>query len=78
MLGSTDFNTSHVVVYPYLEHEDEMEEYNFNTSHVVVYPFQLALADTAQTNFNTSHVVVYPCISLLQVSSSMISIHLML
>ena len=72
------FNTSHVVVYPFLINRLKSNLYYFNTSHVVVYLAFTTYALSQYTDFNTSHVVVYPCPCERKRTGIQISIHLML
>ena len=54
-----NFNTSHVIVYPYLRLSVVLLTTYFNTSHVIVYQARTGVKSTAEMNFNTSHVIVY-------------------
>ena len=58
-IGMFSFNTSHVVVYPYLALRKAYSFVCFNTSHVVVYQNSGQAMILINACFNTSHVVVY-------------------
>ena len=55
----TNFNTSHVTVYPMMQQLLRLPQKNFNTSHVTVYLSCPVVPMMVSFDFNTSHVTVY-------------------
>ena len=74
----SNFNTSHVTVYPWCNKAINKYEKYFNTSHVTVYRFSSISIPSRNPDFNTSHVTVY-LRELMELPDRIhISIHLML
>ena len=74
----SNFNTSHVTVYPRQTLSKMIIITHFNTSHVTVYRPKSVMYMSDIQNFNTSHVTVYRGWSVFFRAGSIISIHPML